>query len=359
MIQDIKQTGSSDAASEGTVAHEIAESCLTMHKLPASFIGETLVLDTGYEQEVDEDMARYIGEYVDYVVDLAQDATALLVEQSVCYDNWVRGGFGTADAIIQDANTRTLHVVDLKYGRGIFVSAEDNSQLKLYGLGALQEFGNDCSWETIVLHIVQPRMTNFQSVTMSVDDLLAWAEEVVSPAALETEDPEARFGPSDKACQWCPAAGSCQALAEHSFKVISSNFQDLNEPVQCKNPDKLSQQEIGLLLPQLPLIDKWVRAVNEYALETIAQGQEIPGYKLVEGRANRSWTGAAEQVLVDALGDEAWNMKLIGITAAEKKLGKDIVNSVAEKKPGKPTLTVESDKRPALKPIKDMFGELK
>ena len=114
-------------------------------------------------------------------------------------------------------------------------------------------------------------------------------------------------------------------------------------------PALLSMQEIGELLPHLKLVEEWAKKLQFFAYDAaVNQGIQVPGHKLVAGRAYRQWsdTAAAAEVLKEEglNDDEIWNKKLVGITDLEKKLGKK--HRVFE-------LTVKGDPKPTLVPAED------
>lgn len=130
---------SSSFADEGTDAHELAARCLESGKNANDFLGETM----GKGNVVGADMAYNVQAYVDYVRNMASEipGAQLLVEQRLPIGHLTgeEGAKGTADVVILGGEE--IIVVDLKYGRGVAVEAEDNPQLQIYGLGAVREFG--------------------------------------------------------------------------------------------------------------------------------------------------------------------------------------------------------------------------
>lgn len=365
-----KSDESSIYANEGSVAHELGEMALAK-KIESTYdmVGKVIKLDNGYEQEVDEDMAQYVDRYIAYVDALnTLHDTELLVEQRVCYDNWVKEGFGTSDAIVLDPDNGVVHIIDLKYGKGEKVFAKDNTQAQLYALGVIQtSVDNPDLYRKIHIHIVQPRIQHFDVWKINMRQLLEFGGYAKERAELCFRE-DAPFGPTDKGCRWCPLAPKCSALAEHNLKVISDEFDTLEiclneEDLRFKDKELLSPQQIANLIPKLTLIEKWCKQVAEGALEDLLNGYEVPGYKAVEGRSNRSWTKLGEEQVVEKLGDAAYQpAKVLSPAQAEKVLKKDKLKLEADwvfKKPGKPTLAVEADKRPPIASTADEFDEVK
>lgn len=332
-------------AQEGTAAHSLAEMALADEFNIAELIGAEIE-----GVEVTRDMVDRVGDYVDYVRQIAAgDGMTLLVEQRVEFTNWVPDGFGTSDAII--VGDGLCHVVDLKFGQGVKVNADRNEQAMMYALGVWQTFGFIYEIDTFVLHIHQPRLDHVSEYTITATELLKWANEVVAPAANKAVAGAEEFNPGEKTCRWCKARATCRALAQHNYDLTLSRFDDLDEPLAVAQAHTLSADELAKLLPKLPLLKQWAGDVEEYATGVLAAGGIVPGYKLVEGRSIRQWGSEdeAERTLVNLLGPSAYTKKLVSPAQAEKALGRakagEIVDLVIKPR-GKPSLAPESDPRP-------------
>lgn len=130
---------SSSYAEEGTCAHWVAENILRGTFSESEAVGRKCP-ENGVE--VTPDMVRDVMRYVTQVRDIvAATGGTLYLEQKLPIGQWTGevGAKGTADAVI-DAGDELI-VIDLKFGRGVEVEAEENSQLMLYALGALDKFG--------------------------------------------------------------------------------------------------------------------------------------------------------------------------------------------------------------------------
>ena len=335
------QDNGTDYAAEGTLAHEVAE----------GIVRSTLLheLVSGDWDEVDTEMLRCANSYRDYISGLiASDDPAILLEQRVDFSRWVPEGFGTADCvIIQD---KVMDVIDYKYGKGVMVSAADNSQESLYGLGAWNEYNFAYDIETVRLHIFQPRMDNISVCEMRVEDLLAWGE-YVKPIAKQAAAGKGKYAAGEW-CRFCPHAGRCRALNAACTEVVSAHGGGLGMKLPV-----LAPFEIAEVLRQEPMISLWLRRVKEQALRTLMDGGEIPGYKVVEGReGNRKWTDEAVvlKTLTDAglTAEEVTETKLLSPAAMDKALGKkraaELLTDYIDRSPGAPAVVPETDKRPAL-----------
>jgi len=281
----------------------------------------------------------------------------LFLEQRM--DSGVEKCWGTSDAVI--VSPTHIEIVDLKYGAGVSVEAEDNSQLRIYGLGALNTWGDVLGdTELIVMTVFQPRMDNVDSEEMHPDELRAWKEGVVDPAAAEAlHNPDAKFGPSEKACRWCPAAGFCRARIE---KSTLSDFGDIlvEEEPEPPKPELMTEEEIARAFRRIPAIRAWCAALEAAALEAAySQGKHLPGLKVVRSGGTRFITDhtAAIQLLIDKgykAEEVAAPLKAKGIGELEKLIGKkqftEVLGEYIDKTSGRESLVDESDKRPAITP---------
>ncbi len=341
------------AASEGTLAHTLGE-LIIRFKLK-------WILKTQYTKalkeikshpQYEDAMFDYADEYACFVIEKFSAAQAhtkdagLLIEQKLDLTDYVPEGFGTGDAMI--IANKTLDFIDLKYGKGVEVTAENNKQMMLYALGALRGF--DCLFdiETVRMTIYQPRIGNISTFEMQVEDLRDWAENYLKPRAELAFAGEGEFAPGE-ACRFCKAAATCKANADFNLELAKYEF---------KESLLLEDAEISDILSRAGLFTKWLNAVEEHAQhEAIVNGKKWPGYKLVEGRSNRAYldeSKVAELLISKGLEEDKIYQpkKILGITAMEKELGKSdfatYLSPLVIKPAGKPTLVPESDKRPEL-----------
>jgi len=327
-------------AIEGTTAHALADICLKDGLNPCQFVGQSIA---GYP--VDDEMADHVAAYIAYVKSFKGIP---FYEVRVDFSEWIPNGFSTSDAIVIDEKHKTIHVIDLKYGKGLQVDAENNSQGMLYALGAFAAYDFIYDIDNVVIHIYQPRIKNYSSWEISIADLLKWAEWAKQRAELALQDDAPRT-PSDKACQWCKAKATCKALLDHTHKIIMNDFDELDNI----KPDTLTDAELRVILDNAKLIKSWLDAVESHVFDTLNRGQAFEGYKLVAGRSTRSWINedAAAKVLSEKLtASELFTQKLISPTQAEKllKTNKSLLDGLVNKPEGKPTLVQSCDKRKSL-----------
>lgn len=345
----------SEYAKEGTLAHELSE--LYIKKDILEEITED-VFDAELEKIMSNelftpDMIDNVIPYIDYI-DSQFSASKqenmfakLMIEQSLDLRDYIPDGFGTADAVI--ICDGTMQVIDLKYGKGVPVYATHNTQLMIYGLGALSKFGFAYDINTVELTIVQPRIDNISSFKISVDDLLDWATNVLKKAA----DLAIRGLGDLKAgdwCRFCSVKNRCKALSEEQLEIAKYEF---------RKPEFLSDDEIADILARTPKLIEWANSICEYANDkAVKANKKWPGYKLVEGTSRRKWLN--EDEVVDFIlktcpeysKDELINEKPKSLTEIEKLFGKakfrDKLSSIVVKPQGKPILVPDDDKRPAL-----------
>ena len=342
---------SSKYAEEGTLAHSLAELMINYNlgrltKREYNTLVKKIKEDPFYCQE----MQDYIEDYVKTIWELTNEAKSLckdveiLTEQRLDFSAWVPEGFGTGDVVI--VYDRVIHVIDLKYGKGVGVSAEDNPQLMLYGLGALSTYDMLYDIETVKLTIVQPRLDNISTYELYADDLLQWGESIVKPAAEEALTEGARCAAGDW-CRFCKVKATCRTRKDAMTELAKMEFAD---------PRLLEDGEIGEVLRLADQLTAWASDVKEYAQQEAENGKKWDGWKLVEGRSNRKYSDETKvaEALIKAGYSESllYERKLYGITAMEKIIGKkplaEFCGSLIIKPAGKPVLVPESDKRPEL-----------
>ena len=340
----------SNYMAEGTLAHEIAEFKVRGYFLePMPKATYTRRLNKLKKEEYfDKEMLTHTDTYLEFIKGEAMQSNSrpfIAVEQVVDFSKYVPEGFGTADCILISGNT--LHVVDFKYGKGIQVEAEENPQMKLYALGALEQFGIFYNIETIKMSIVQPRIDNISSYEMPKDKLIHWGEDVVKPTAEKAFMGLGEFVQGDQ-CRLCRAKGACEFRAKENMKIV--------EEIQ-NTTGALTAEEVGEMLTKTDGIEQWIKDLKGYALEELLKGEDIPGWKAVEGKSNRKIVDVDKAFeILEANGfDQAilYERKPINLTQLEKVVGKtklvEAIGDYIEKPKGAPTLAKETDKREAFK----------
>ena len=339
---------------EGTAAHELFEQCLTIGFPARHRIGKHLSVNKNWV--VDQEMADAVQTSVDYVEAIGGVQE---YEQKVSYERWVREGFGTADVIA--VKDDTLYVMDLKYGKGVQVYAEENPQLMLYGLGALDEWETFQTFEKVVLVVLQPRLDHVSVWETTPEHLYDFGEWAGDRAEIALE-PGAPRTPGEKQCKWCKAKPTCPALMQLTEDIIMEKFDEMDgEELPSVGflsgngmPAELTNAALQTILDNKKLIIDWLNSVEDHVKSMIESGETFPGYKLVNGRSSRVWNDEpkAERLLKRLLGAAgAYEKKLLSIPKAEKALGKEKsyrIEKLVDKRVGPPTLVPESDKREAI-----------
>jgi len=248
----------------------------------------------------------------------------------------------------------------LKYGKGVQVDAENNPQAMLYGLGTYAEFSWISEFEWVDIAIIQPRLDHISEWSISVKELLKWAEWVSQRAEIALSDDAERV-PGEKQCRFCKAKATCPALMKYTEDIIMAEFDNLDDDLP--SPDTLSKDQLRKVLEHKGLIEGWLSSVETVVRERIENGQDFPGFKIVEGRSIRRWgdEAEAESKLSDLLGEKLHTKKIISPAQAEKALKKDqrmVLDDLVIKPKGKPTLVTESDKRPPINLTSEDFEDV-
>ena len=350
----------STSANEGTFAHAWAELSLRrfLKQMP-----ETEYVEKRKELSADKffsnELVEYVDEYVDTVVEKYNEArvrdkgAALLLEQHVDFSCWVPQGFGRSDAVILADGL--MEVIDLKYGRNVRVSAEDNPQLRLYALGAYNELSVLYDVDTVAMTIVQPRNGGESSETLTVETLLKWGE-AIKPIAKLAYEGKGEFHAGEH-CRFCKAAPRCRTLAQYQAVLLKQ---------EDKQPAELTDEEVADVLRRADGFTSWLNQLKEYALEEARDnGRKWPGFKIVEGRSTNHYMDEAKvaETLMQAGFEDIYKpQELIGITAMKKLLGakkfKSLLSDYLIKPPGKPTLVPDTDARPELNSVEEDFAEI-
>ena len=360
---------------EGTIAHAMAEKILRFYILEdfaqiedgATFltccpeiIGEEIAacetegLDWKEMAETVHD--HYVRPvYEAYLGAKLQDPDAeLLIEARLKLSEFIPEGFGSSDAVL--IYGRTLEVFDLKYGKGVKVDAEKNTQMMCYALGAYCGPGETYDIADVRMTIIQPRLRHESSWAITSPDLLHWAHNSLKPAAQLAFKGEGEQVPGEH-CRFCKVAAKCRALADYTLRVTKEKTE----------PGVMTLEEIAALLPHFSTIKSWISSVEEFALEAALEGDAIPGYKVVEGRSLRKISDPRKAMeLLEGAGFEPGAYlkpaELKTITDLEKTLTKKgfktLLGDLVIKPEGKPTLVEESDPREPYSKAKNDFKDI-
>lgn len=361
--------GTSNYAEEGTLAHSICElyarkkfAAVNTRKFNAEL--KKLQAHPLYKEE----MLKTAEAYVEYLTEKTMGYKAMphvAMEVKVDLTDYIPGGFGTCDCIMVGCDT--LHITDYKHGKGVPVSAVENPQMRLYALGALRlysaVYGDQI--KKVSMGICQPRLSDTASEdALTVEELLAWGESI-KPIAKEAFDGPGKFCPGDH-CRFCKGKAQCRARAVHfagfsdytGIEIAGRLDEDTLTDRIADGTPVLSNADVADLLVRAEGLVAWYKDIQDYAASALLAGDDIPGFKLVEGRSNRAFTDVdkAIQALLSAGYEEAmiYDRKPKTLTELEKMLGKktfsELLSGYVMKPKGKPTLAPASDKREAYNP---------
>lgn len=367
-------------AAEGTVAHEVRETCLTFGLEPYHFVGSVMSAD-GFTFTVDDDMARHLQIGIDWV---REHTGSPAVEIRVDLSPWLPDQFGTCDTgwveMIEafpgdGVDARALVISDLKYGMGEPVDAVGNKQMRLYALGLWHFLGRP-EVDVVLMNIDQPRAGGMKFWEIPFSELLEFGEEMKAVyAKIVSGDVE--FAPSDSACRWCPvkdAPGGCGARNKWLLEMVVDDFETIRDDDPRLRDGLLITPELRWhIVRHAPTIRAWLAKLHEDSLAAALNGKPDPGSKAVAGDLGDRYfpdKAKAEKILVSAIGDKAYQPReLIGVGEIEKyvKPGRkkaghpdawEQLQELFDRKPGKPKLVPEHHAAPALVRWDDVFEDL-
>lgn len=360
---------SSSFADEGTAAHALADRCLQEKCNADKYLrrvikvfpnGDTSMLQLGAKlgkdcYEVDSEMVENVQMYLDAV---REPGAPIVSEVRLSLEHYWPGMFGTSDAQVHDKANKTLHVFDLKYGKGVLVGPEDNEQAMIYALGALGP--EPPEWiETVRLVIVQPRhhAGGVMDWHINKDALINWANNELVPGAKRTMEKDAALCPGEKQCRFCDAKPACPAIRDQSLAVAQVAFKDvMAEPraVTLPDPTYMTPEQLAKVLEFKGMISDWVDSVAKHAQALALSGTAIPGHKVVHKKTNRTWRdeAATVQALTPVIGAELWKREIKSPAQVEKLLSgkeaKEALKSLYYQPEGDLTLVPLEDRRPAV-----------
>lgn len=305
-----------------------------------------------YDQVMQDAAADYTEAVLQHYERLSERdiAAEVFIEEHVDFSDYVPGGFGTSDAIVIGDNE--MVVCDFKYGKGIEVSAEHNTQLMCYALGSYLLLSPIFDITKIVLVIYQPRISNYSQWELTADELLEWADTELRPKAKSAEAGDGEFAAGDW-CRFCRARSTCRERSRKNLELLRYDF---------RLPPELNDNEISDILNMTDDFESWVKDIKDYALKSLLSGGKLDGWKVAEGRSIRRYVD--EDLVAKAVteaGYDPYEKKLLGITGMTSLLGKkqfnELLSGLVEKPQGKPVLVRADDKRPEYVGCKTDFME--
>lgn len=353
-LNELEPEDTSEYAEQGTLGHDMVENELlyllgarTNHEFEA--LNTAHVLHPLFTQDLDEAVTRCVSWAWPLIEQAEKDdaAALILVEKRIDFSRWVPEGFGTSDLCI--VTNTYLHTIDWKFGQGEWVDANENSQLRLYAAGAMDAFGEIFDFDEVRSTVVQPRVGNIATETLTRSDLVTWADSIAPRAALAFNG-EGLFNPGPKQCRWCKVRGKCRARTEANLALATREF----EPA-----DLLADEELGLLYPMLEEFIEWAKDLIAHTDKRVLKGANVTGLKAVEGKSNRVITdpnAALERLLAKGYTIQELTVDgprpLLPLTQLERAIGpalfKEILGELLVKPPGKLIVVPSTDKRTAL-----------
>lgn len=359
MCRDLPREESSVFAVEGTQFHTLCEVEARYRLLEGSAEDYADgLLEWALETEVawQEDQWSYVKEWLKFLEDAMQDDpdAIVLLEQRV--DTGVPGSWGTADVVIISIRFGWVRVIDIKYGAGIRVDATENTQLMLYGLGALTLVENPSLINEVTVTVWQPRMNNISDYTLSRKALEKWREDIIPTAKLALGE-DAPFGPSESACRFCPAAGFC---APRTRYMLDRDF---------GNPDVLDGEEMAEAFGRTSELKRWIADIEDAALKRAYEEEgSVPGFKVVRSGGRRQILNPDEAInrllAANFDPDKVYTRKPATLGQLDKLAGspeelQQVLGDLLVKSEGRLSLAKDSDPRPpadAVHSAKDDFA---
>ena len=349
-------------ALEGTEAHELGELKLAFalkYISPQEYdtrFESFLLTSKFYNAEFNDFVNDYVTEVMDIVTkDYKGLNVKVYLEDKVEFTHIVPGGSGTSDVVVVGPDF--VHVIDLKFGKGVAVSAIDNSQLRLYALGALKKYQLHGIFKEAKMTIIQPRLFDITTDFVEVLDLNKWALEFVKPRAEMAINGEGSLVSGDH-CKFCKRKGKCKAIGDYQIKVAQAEFSQVVVEDNVLEPYNMTPEMLSRVMKVGPKFIDWFKDVMSYAKGAMINGEvAIPGFKIVEGRSTRQMISPediSEKLRTSGFveSDYLTEPKLLGITKLEKNIGKKLFTEICGdfivKPQGKPAIVPETDRRTAL-----------
>lgn len=366
---------SSGAADEGTAAHQVRGDALDLGLDAWDFLGTSITIN-GVEYPCDEDMCVHLQPGIDW---LREQEGTLIVEHRVDLSAWMPGQFGTLDTGVINYRARRATINDLKYGAGVDVQAVENKQLRIYAIGTMDNFDLWDKVDEVELVIDQPRLGGMKHWSVSAEELREFAHEVKA-AALRVDDPDAPFVASEKGCYWCPVKDSkegCPAYTAWMGDIFDNAFDEDDDTIALDVPPsftpahRITPERRWYIVKHAHLAEKWLAKLHQDSIDSAKAGFPDPGSKLVAGRRGDRYykdTNAAEMLLLEHLGNDAFTYKLKSIAQVEKIFkptrkrpgnpdALSELNKLVGQDEGKPVLVPDTDERPAIAPVDDLFDD--
>ena len=335
LVDKMPPQASSSYADTGTLLHDTIADILDKGGKPEDYIGRQHA-DIVLTQDLIDDKLLPALAALDEV-----DPNGMMeyaVESRVGFGDLLPDVFGSTDMLGRIGDRAV--VLDWKFGDGVPVEVEENAQLLFYAAAAIRT--PETAWvfdgaEEVELIIVQP--PSVKRWTTTVGRIKSFEAQLFDAVKVALK-PDAPLAAGDH-CKWCAAKPICPVMTGAVDRLLKEKIEAL--PVE----------QIAHYLNQLPMLESFLKDLQQLAHDIMEVGQKVPGWKLVNKRATRRWIDEIKAVaFLTQAGVEAWSEpKPLSPAQAEKELKKakiplpdDLVVAVSTGS----TLAPENDPRPAV-----------
>jgi hypothetical protein len=337
LVDKMPEQPSSKYADEGTLLHDAIAKVLESDVDPYTLVG-TKLNDVVLTEDLIENKLLVALAALDEIDPKGE--VEYEVESRVGFGSLLPDVFGSTD-FIGRIGDRAI-VLDWKFGDGVAVSAEENYQLLFYAAASLRT--PETAWafqgaKEVELIIVQPPSVKRWLTTL--DRVAAFEGELIG-AVQAAMKPNAPLAAGDH-CRWCTAKPICPVMTGAVDRALKEKL------------DVMPVEQIAHYLDQVPMVEAFIKDLQQLAHGLLEEGHAVPGWKLVNKRATRQWTDTDEAIAyLTMAGVEPFEEKIITPAAAEKLLKKvkqnlpdDLVIGVSSGS----TLAPADDPRPAVASI--------
>ena len=259
-----KKEAQSKYAARGTALHALCEDILLGNEVQTVYDGYHVL---------QEDMETVVEPYIEYISQFNEfrDNSIVEVEEKVFIHEEC---FGTADYKYFHKGKGELHIVDLKAGSGVYVYVNDNTQLQLYALGALNKLiAEGYTVTKVFIHVAQPAVDNMRELEVPLQVLFD-LDALVSETIEDVNNGIGVYAPSEDACRWCPHKVTCPKLNELAYEAAKTQFENM---------------ELSERMKIVPALKQFIKGVEEETLKQLNLGNEVPDFKLVRSKGKRVW----------------------------------------------------------------------
>ena len=345
LVDKMPPKPSSSYADTGTLLHDTIADVLDKDAKPADYLGRKHADIVLTQELLDTKLLPALAalDEIDPKGDMVY-----AVESRVGFGDLLPDVFGSTD-LLGRIGSRAI-VLDWKFGDGVAVEVEENPQLLFYAAAAMRTPETAWAFKDVTeveLVIVQPYSHAPKGEKYGV--ARRWVTTIARVKAFEQElvravkaalKPDAALAAGDH-CKWCAAKPICPLMTGAVDRLVKEKV------------DALPAEQIAHYMDQIPVIESFLKDLQQLAHGLIEEGKAIPGWKLVNKRATRKWLDEEKAVaFLSSVGVEAWEEpKALSPAKAEKELKKDKIELPADlvvAVSSGSTLAPENDPRPAV-----------